>query len=91
MPYFTHLLVVHQPRMLGGVLVGVVADRVALDRFRLVLHRSFEMLEPVRPARREDRVREHAPAAGFLVHLVARLDHHLVGEEPVALDLRRRR
>ena len=49
------------------------------------------MLEPAGPARREDRVREHAPRAGFPVHLVARLDRHLVGEEPVTRDVRRRR
>ncbi len=85
------LLVVHAPGIAADLLVGVVADRVALHRLGLELKRGVDLLQPARLARREDRVREQAPRAEALVHLVARLRHLLVGEEPVLLDVGRRR
>jgi hypothetical protein len=63
------LLVVQAEGMLGEVLVGVVADGVALPGIGLepgVL--LVHLGEPAVAAGREDGVREHAPGAGVLVH-----------------------
>ena len=85
------LLVVHAPGMARQILVGVVADRVALPR--IGLERCDALVDLVHPAvvaRREDGVRQQAPGAGRRVHLGARIGLHLVGQEPVARILRRR-
>ena len=75
--------------MLGEVLVGVVADRVALHRVGLqVRNRVIDALHPARISGREDGVREHAPGAGKPVHVGPRLRLHLVGEEPVLRHFR---
>src|SRR5438045_6328418 len=63
------LVVVHAPRMLADVLVGVVADRVALERVRLeVTNGVIDLLHPARVARREDGVAQHAARARLAVH-----------------------
>jgi RNA polymerase sigma factor RpoD-like protein len=55
------LLVVHPPGVLRQVLVGVVADRVALERVGLqLLDRAVDLAPASRAARHEDGVREHA-------------------------------
>src|SRR4029450_287173 len=49
------LVVVHPPRVLAEVLVGVVADRVALERVRLgLLDSRVDLLHPPGVAGRED-------------------------------------
>ena len=81
------LLVVQPPRIAADVLVGVVADGVALAGLRLQREARVELVEPTRLARREDHVREHPPRAGLVVDLLARVGHLLVGQEPVLLDV----
>ena len=79
------LLVVHAPRVARQLLVGIVAHRVALERVGLELvDRAVDVVHPARHPRHEDRVGEHALAAGEAIHLGARLGLHLVREEPVA-------
>ena len=84
------LLVVHAPGVLALVLVGVVANRIALDGVGLHSERVLEMLEPTRLPRREDSVRHHALGAGLLVHPLARGNRHFVGQEPVLRHVGRR-
>lgn len=70
--------------MARQVLVGVVADRVALERIRLQhLDRAIDLFHPAGIAGREDRVRERPPAAGDRVDRRARPLLHVVGQEPV--------
>ncbi|MNC88308.1 hypothetical protein D3C83_41090 [compost metagenome] len=77
--------------MLGELLVGVVADGVALERIGLeLLVVAVDFLHPAGCARHEDRMREHALGTGFLVDVAAGLRLHLVGEEPVARLFRAR-
>ena len=85
------LLVIHAPRILAQVLVGVVADGVALERVGLeLLYGPVDLLQPAGLPRSEDGVRQHAARAGFLVDPGARRGLHLVGEEPVRRDIGRR-
>ena len=49
----------------------------------------LQLLQPARLTGREDRVREQPARARFLVHLVARRRHLLVGQKPILLDVRR--
>ena len=78
------LVVVHPPRVLAEVLVGVVADRIALERVGLeVTDGVVDLLHPPWIARREDGVAQQASRAGLTVHAGPRLGLHLVGEEPV--------
>ena len=80
------LLVIEPPRPLGKMLVRVVADGVALPRIGLQLRLLFlRLLQPAVAAGYHDRVREHAFGACLLVHLLARFEFHLVGEERVLL------
>jgi hypothetical protein len=73
------------------MLVGVVADRVALERIGLERRDvAVDLVHPARRARHEDRVREHALRTGELVHLGARVHLHLVRQEPVARLFRAR-
>ena len=70
--------------MLRQLLVGVVADRVALHRIGLeFLDRVIDLLQPSGIAGGEDRVREHAPRFRQAVHVRPCRGLHLVGEEPV--------
>ncbi len=68
-----HLLVVHAPGILADLLVGVVADRVALERVGLQLADGLiDRLQPAWLSRREDGVAEHPAGAGFLALTLAR-------------------
>src|SRR4029434_5568591 len=79
-----YLLVIHTPRILAQLLMGIVTDGVALERVWLKLgNGTVDLLQPAWLARGEDGVGEHAACAGFLVDLGTRLGLHLVGEEPV--------
>jgi hypothetical protein len=77
--------------MLRQVLVRVVSDRVALHRIGLeIANGVIDLLHPSVVAGREDRMREHPFRAGETVHVGARLRLHLVCQEPVFGNLRRR-
>ena len=85
------LFVVEAIGMLGQMLVGVVADGVALPRIGLELfHFLVDLVEPARPARGHDGVREHALRSCFLVDLGARVELHFIGQKPVVRVLGRR-
>src|SRR5262249_21500870 len=78
-------------RMVGELLVGVVADRVALPGIGLIdLDRLVDLVEPARPAWRDYEMRHHAPRAGLLVDLLAGLEHLLLRDEPILGNLRGR-
>ena len=92
------LLVVHAPRIAAQIFVGVVANGVALHRIRLERQRRVEFFQPVRSAGREHRMRKEAlasdsgadAAGGLIVYLVARCGHLLVGQKPIAGNIRGR-
>ena len=85
------LLVVQPPRVMAGGFVGVVADGVALPAIRPQGRDGVvDALQPSRLSRHDRIVRQHPARTGLLVYPVARLEHHLVGQEPVVRDLRRR-
>ncbi len=85
------LLVVEPPGIAADVLVRVVADGVALAGLRLQREAGIELVEPAGWPGVKMHVREHAPRAGLVVDLLAGVRHLLVGQEPVLLDVRRRR
>src|SRR5437773_12329018 len=63
------LVVVHPPRVLAAVFVGIVADRIALERVWLeAAEPVIDLFEPARLARGEDRAAQPAARARALVH-----------------------
>ena len=86
------LLVVHAPGPLRHVLVGVVADRVALEAVGLqLLDGALHLIHPAGLAGGEDGVAHAAArAARGVVDLLAGVELHLVGEEPIGRLVGRR-
>src|SRR5262245_47336557 len=78
------LLVIQTVRMLGQMLVGIIADGMVLEWVRLqFLDGLVYLIQPAGLSWRKNRVREGALRAGLLVDLRARLILHLVSEEPI--------
>src|SRR5215470_11881724 len=71
--------------------MGVVADRIALTGLRLEREAGVELVQPPRLSRRENHVRKNTARTGFLIQLLARFRHLLIGQEPILLDIRGRR
>ena len=81
-------LVVQPPGIVAGVLVGVVADGVALPA--VGLQSGDGVVDAVQPAGLtgdDGVVREQPAGTGLLVDPVAGLENHLVGQEPVVRNV----
>jgi hypothetical protein len=66
------------------LLVGIVADRVALPGIGFVLFDPLvDLVEPAVPSRGDREMRQHAARAGLRIDGSAGLEHLVLRDEPV--------
>ena len=73
------------------MLVGIVANRIALEAIGLELFDgTLHLIHPAWPTGRENGVRQNAFGAGSVIHALASIELHVIGQEPVNRFFRRR-
>ena len=84
------LFIIHPPWVDGQMLVGIVANRIALEAIGLELFDgTLHLLHPAWPTGRENGVRQNALGAGGVIHALASIELHVIGQEPVNRFFRR--